>query len=149
MCIKFWLNCRNYGTVAYYSSCILQIYCPIVRCSIFSSLGKRKRGQKPGGGNLETLIFQEDMSYDFFRYYYNRWSKVDLKPRLGCRFFFRAFKFQHSRLAVCHRILDTIWWMFLGCASPGKAASWSLVLFAQKLKLCHCNFFQSQVFWFY
>ena len=49
----------------------LQIYCPIVR-SIFSSLGKRKRGQKPGGGNLETLIFQEDMSYDFFRYYYNR-----------------------------------------------------------------------------
>ena len=54
-----------------YSIFILQIYCPIVR-SIFSSLGKRKRGQKPGGGNLETLIFQEDMSYDFFRYYYNR-----------------------------------------------------------------------------
>lgn len=28
-------------------------------------MGKRKRGQKPQGGNLETLIFQEDMSFDF------------------------------------------------------------------------------------
>ena len=28
-------------------------------------LANGKRGQKPQGGNLETLIFQEDMSFDF------------------------------------------------------------------------------------